>query len=119
MGQFEVTQLQFQAIMGDEPWKNSDGSLKTHVQEGDDNPAVYVSQEDAREFASVLSALDDGATYRLPTQSEWEYAARGVENRNAKYYWGNEIDRNYAYYSGSSKGRAEYARPVTSCPKNL
>ncbi len=71
----EVTQGQWKSVMGTEPWKG--GSC---VKEGADYPASYVSHDDAVGFCRKLSARD-GATYRLPTEAEWEYACRsGTES---------------------------------------
>jgi formylglycine-generating enzyme required for sulfatase activity len=55
----------------------------------DDHPVVYVSALDAERFCEWLSRVD-GKRYRLPTEAEWEYAARGVEGR--VYPWGGEFD---------------------------
>jgi formylglycine-generating enzyme len=52
----------------------------------DDHPVVYVTSLDAVKFCEWLSKRD-GKTYRLPTEAEWEYAARGSDGR--KYPWGN------------------------------
>jgi formylglycine-generating enzyme len=54
---------------------------------GDDHPVVYVASFDAVKFCEWLSQKD-GKTYRLPTEAEWEYAARGADSR--KYPWGNQ-----------------------------
>ncbi len=53
---------------------------------GDDHPVVHVSSADAMKFCQWLSARER-KKYRLPTEAEWEYAARGSENRI--YPWGN------------------------------
>ncbi len=71
----EVTQGQWKSVMGTEPWK-----VGPDVKEGADYPASNVSHDDAVEFCRKLSARD-GATYRLPTEAEWEYACRsGTES---------------------------------------
>ncbi|MFT5523978.1 MAG: sulfatase activating formylglycine-generating enzyme [Pirellulaceae bacterium] len=61
----EVTQEQWKAVMGTEPWKDKD-----YVKKGRDYPATYVSWEDATEFCRKLGARA-GGTYRLPTEAEW------------------------------------------------
>jgi len=62
----EVTQKQWQAFMGDNP-----SAFK-----GPDLPVEQVSWEDAQEFLKKLNATEKGANYRLPSEAEWEYAAR-------------------------------------------
>ena len=54
------------------------------------HPAVYVSSIDALRFCEWLSR-QDGKKYRLPTESEWEYAARGTDGRS--YPWGEKLNR--------------------------
>jgi len=66
----EVTQGQWTAVMGTEPWKDS-----SYVKEGPDYPASYVSWDDAVAFCKKLSEKES-VTYRLPTEAEWEYACR-------------------------------------------
>lgn len=113
MAQFEVTQLQYKTITGAEPWMEN-GKVKSYVQEGNDNPAVYVSYNDAAAFARILSLIDKTATYRLPTEAEFEYAARAGTTTN--YYWGDEMDFNFAYFQGNTETTGQYARKVDSCP---
>jgi formylglycine-generating enzyme required for sulfatase activity len=57
---------------------------------GDDHPVVYVTSIDAINFCQWLGQRD-GKNYRLPTEAEWEYAARGTDGR--KYPWGNHDRR--------------------------
>lgn len=66
IGAAEVTQGQWRAVMGTD--------RKTHFK-GDDLPMDSLSWDDARAFVQALSALE-GKPYRLPTDDEWEYAAR-------------------------------------------
>ncbi len=82
MGETEVTQGQWKAVMGTEPWKD-----KSYVKEGTNYPATFVSWEDAVEYCRRLSERD-GREYRLPTEAEWEYACRG--GRTSQYSFGND-----------------------------
>ena len=66
----EVTQGQWKAVMGTEPWKR-----KYNIKEGANYPAVYVNWSDAVAYCKKLSEKE-GKTYRLPTEAEWEYTCR-------------------------------------------
>lgn len=68
IGKTEVTQAQWTAVIGENPsfFKNCD-----------DCPVERVSWEDAKKFVEKLNETNDGFDYRLPTEAEWEYAARG------------------------------------------
>lgn len=71
-------------------------------------PVTNVTYEDARAFAAWRSKRD-GAAYRLPTEEEWEYAARGGDAARA-YPWGSEWVAGYANLGGAA------AAPVGSYP---
>lgn len=64
VGLYEVTQKQWQVVMGDNP-----GHFRV-----DDLPVERVSWDDAKRFISKLNDFYDGFAYRLPTEAEWEYA---------------------------------------------
>jgi formylglycine-generating enzyme required for sulfatase activity len=66
LGKYEVTQAQWQALMQSNPSRFA----------GPDRPVDSVSWNDAREFLARLNAADPAHRYRLPTEAEWEYAAR-------------------------------------------
>ena len=68
LGKYEVTQRQWQAVMGNNPsrFKNCGG----------DCPVERVSWNDVQEFINRLNGRSGGRRYRLPTEAEWEYAAR-------------------------------------------
>ena len=69
----EVTQGQWQLVMGTKPWRGA--QWKAYMKDGPQYAANCVSWDDAQEFCRRLSE-HAGATYRLPTEAEWEYACR-------------------------------------------
>ena len=68
----------------------------------DEYPLLGVNWDSAVAYCNWLSAKT-GKKYRLPTEAEWEKAARGTDQR--RYPWGNEIDRSYANYVGAQTFR--------------
>ncbi len=95
LGKFEVTQEQWMAVMGKNPSVDYTGP---------NLPVQSVSWVDAQEFIKRLNAKT-GKTYRLPTEAEWEYAARAG---SATIYPSGNDDRDlgqYAWYSQNSGGR--------------
>ncbi|TGO02803.1 3-oxoalanine-generating protein [Candidatus Thiomargarita nelsonii] len=86
-------------------------------------PVINVSWHDAVAYTEWLSE-QTGQTYRLPTEAQWEYAARG--GTDTKYWWGNTASHEYANYgadqccSGLAKGkdRWKYTAPVGSFAPN-
>ena len=72
-------------------------------------PVINVSQEDARAYARWLSA-QTGERYRLPSEAEWEYAARA--GTDTKYSWGDEIGRNRANCLGCGSEWDNQTAPV-------
>ena len=79
-------------------------------------PVINVSWDDAKEYVAWLSA-ETGAEYRLPSEAEWEYAARA--GASTKYGWGNEIGVNRANCLGDNCGdQWEYTAPVGSFAPN-
>ena len=91
IGKYEVTQAEWQAVMGTNPSRFK----------GDNLPVENVSWDDCQEFIRKLNELT-GKQFRLPTEAEWEYAARGGKRSyGAKYAGGGDID-NVAWYEGNS-----------------
>ena len=107
IGKYEVTQAQWKAVMdGKNPsdWK------------GDNLPVEMVSWDDAQEFIARLNHAT-GRKYALPTEAQWEFAARGgTKSQNYEYSGSNSVN-NVAWYSGNSGNRTQ---PVgTKLPNEL
>lgn len=66
----------------------------------DDYPVLGINWDSAVAYCNWLSAKT-GKKYRLPTEAEWEKAARGTDGR--RFPWGNTIDRSYANYTGAQR----------------
>ena len=71
LGKFEVTQKQWALVMDTEPWSRED-----HVELDDHRPAVYLSWGDVQLLLGALNSDAGESLYRLPTEAEWEFAAR-------------------------------------------
>lgn len=69
IGKYEVTQAQWQAVMGNNP---------SHFKNRDNCPVESVSWNDVQEFLDKLNDRNDGFRYRLPTEAEWEFASRAA-----------------------------------------
>ena len=112
MGQTEVTQGQFKAVMDAQPW-----SGKMWVQESDNSPASHISWDDAVQFCEKLSQMDE-REYRLPTEAEWEYACRA--GSNTMYCFGDNpygespsALHEYAWFNdNTAKANEKYPHPV-------
>ena len=117
LGKTEVTQGQWQQVMGTEPWVGKDNVLTDK-----DCPASYVDWNEATAFCQRLTDTDHkngkllaGESYRLPTEAEWEYACRAGmttafsfgddEKQLGQYAWfnGNTAGEGYAHKVGSKK----------------
>ena len=92
LGKYPVTQAQWTAVMGSNPSKFK----------GSNRPVEGVSWYDAQKFIRKLNAAAGSRKYRLPTEAEWEYAARA--GSSTVYSFGNDSSqlRNYAWYVDNS-----------------
>ncbi|HEY5673309.1 MAG TPA: SUMF1/EgtB/PvdO family nonheme iron enzyme [Malonomonas sp.] len=96
LGRYEVTQRQWTAVMGYNP---------SQAAQGDDYPVDSISWTEANEFASTLSGGSKG--YRLPTEAEWEYAARSG-GKLEKFSGSDNVDD----VSWHEENAAEASHPV-------
>jgi len=87
LGKYEVTQAQWKAVMDTNP-----SQFK-----GPDLPVENVTWNDAQEFLRKLNEKNDGYSYRLPTEAEWEYAARAGGD-------GWKVDTAQIWFGGNSEG---------------
>ena len=97
IGETEVTQELWQAVMGSNP---------SYFKGNNQRPVESVSWEECQEFIKELNRLT-GRSFRLPTEAEWEYAARGGkhgEKHAYKYSGSNNVDE-VAWYDGNSGGK--------------
>lgn len=97
----EVTQAQWEAVMGDNPSK-----IK-----GIDLPVDNVSWDQCQEFISFLNDAAPDRNYRLPTEAEWEYACRagtefGLYGERDEISWYNENSKNTSHAVGQKKPNA-------------
>ncbi len=95
IGVFEVTQGQWEKVMGTK--KTDDYISDFFDYEGDDYPVWSVSWSGCREFCDRLSR-QSGKTYRLPTEAEWEYAAKGGNKKDETKYSGSNLIDEVAWY---------------------
>src|SRR5262249_38393952 len=96
-GVYQVTQRQYQAVMGDNPSYFREGGGG-----GPDPPLEMVTWEMPRDFCRRLSALPPGRTagrvYRLPSEAEWEHACRA--GTTSPFWWGARASSDEANFDG-------------------
>ena len=119
LGACEVTQSQYAAVMGAEPWKGKKYGPWVFVKEGPNHAATHVSRDDAEAFCRRLSKKER-RVYRLPTEAEWEYSCRAGtttafqcgenESSLAEYGWYREntydVGERYAHQVGQKEPNA-------------
>ncbi len=114
MGAYEVTFEQYDTFIQltgrvfNEPGDNAWGR--------DKRPVINVSWDDAKAYAEFLSRAN-GKSYRLPTEAEWEYAARA--GTSTRYWWGDVVGKNNANcFECGSQWDGKQTAPVGSFPPN-
>ena len=97
IGVYEVTQAEYEAVMGHNPAREKGATL----------PVDHVTWHDAVAFCDKLTAQESGMRYRLPTEAEWEYACRA--GTATRYYWGDDPELAsigaHAFYKANSGGK--------------
>jgi formylglycine-generating enzyme required for sulfatase activity len=119
LGRYVVTQSEWYTIMRTQPWIG-----EKNVKYGDNLPAVYINWYDTYDFIRLLNKRDSSFYYRLPTEMEWEFAARGGlkgTQKQTKFCFGNEMGllNNYGWFDQNASLRGKsYAQPVGMCEPN-
>ena len=115
IGATEISNAQFRRFKPD----HDSGAYQGRPLNRDAQPAVNLNWASAKAFAEWLSwEVGGGKRFRLPTEGEWEYAARA--GTTTRYYWGNDIDPRYANFSdrndpsGASVGSLDDRQAVTA-----
>ena len=108
LGKYEVTQGQWESVMGTTPWGGLD-----YVRSNLNHPAAHISWEDMEGFVGRLNDAAGEAIYRLPSEAEWEYACRA--GTTTRWSFGDDESQlgDYAWYRENALNvRLEYAQPV-------
>ena len=107
IGQTEVTQELWVAVMGSSPWQFSGNTQR---------PVESVSWDNCQTFITKLNQMT-GKSFRLPTEAEWEYAARGGNRSQGYKFAGSNIIDDVAWYKSNSNSTTH---PVaTKAPNEL
>ena len=108
IGQTEVTQALWRAVMGTTVQQQRDKANTSWsiYGEGDNYPMYYINWEECQTFVqklnSLLSSQLGGKRFALPTEAQWEYAARGGKKSNGYKYSSSNTIGNVAWYTDNS-----------------
>ncbi|MXV85063.1 formylglycine-generating enzyme family protein, partial [Candidatus Poribacteria bacterium] len=93
LGRYEVTQGQWEAVMGTRPWSGRD-----HVVSDLSHPAVSISWNAVQRFIGRLNDAAGDSLYRLPSEAEWEYACRAGSRTRWSFGDDESVLGDYAWY---------------------
>ena len=107
LGKYELTQEQWSSVMATQPWSGQ--STWFEVKDDPQHPAVYISWDDVQGLIQQLNEAEGGSVYRLPTEAEWEFAARA--GTSTAWSFGDddapETVRQYAWYDTNTCSAGE------------
>ena len=112
IGKTEVTQQLWYVVMGSYP------NISSTYGRGDDYPVYNVTYSQCEQFIKKLNTLT-GKTFRLPTEAEWEFAARGGKNTNGYKYSGNTTVGTVAWYGSNSSNKTHPVAQKTANEINV
>jgi formylglycine-generating enzyme required for sulfatase activity len=99
----------YMADGGDGKWNDGGDYMQPGIAQAGDHPVVCVSDSDAADYADWLSA-QTGKRYRLPTDAEWEYAARA--GKKTSWPWGNNIGNTGCKYMNAMDASGHKGYPI-------
>jgi formylglycine-generating enzyme required for sulfatase activity len=112
LGAHEVTQSQWESVMGTGPWIDyfKDKVWTDQFEIDPTHPAVWVSWSEAQAFVQALNAASGDSLYRLPSEAEWEYSARA--GTTTLWSFGDEIDQLNQYSWNEISAITKAGQPV-------